>query len=81
MNMAKNQNLALNPSKINGACGRLLCCLSYEDDVYKEYSKNMPKVGQKKKYKGKEGTVVSIDILNKKYVINIEDELIEVFVD
>ncbi|MBR5662092.1 MAG: stage 0 sporulation protein [Bacilli bacterium] len=81
MNMAKNQNLALNPSKINGACGRLLCCLSYEDDVYTEYSKNMPKVGQKKKYKGKEGTVVSIDILSKKYVINVDDELIEVFVD
>lgn len=79
MNMAKNQNLALNPSKINGACGRLLCCLSYEDDVYTEYSKNLPKVGQKKKYHGKEGTVVSIDILSKKYVINVDDELIEVF--
>lgn len=79
MNMAKNQNLALNPSKINGACGRLLCCLSYEDDVYTELSKNMPKVGQKRKYKGKEGTVVSVDILKKKYVINVNDELIEVF--
>lgn len=79
MNMAKNQNLALNPSKINGACGRLLCCLSYEDDVYTEYSKNLPKVGQKKKYHGKEGTVVSVDILSKKYVINVDDELIEVF--
>ena len=44
MNMAKNQNLALNPSKINGACGRLLCCLSYEDEVYSEYSKNIPKL-------------------------------------
>ena len=81
MNMAKNQNLALNPSKINGACGRLLCCLSYEDDVYTEYSKNLPKVGQKRKYKGKEGVVTSVDILNKKYTINIDDELVEVFVD
>lgn len=78
MNMAKNQNLALNPSKINGACGRLLCCLSYEDEVYSEYSKNIPKVGQKKKYKGKEGVVTSIDILNRKYTLNIDDELIEV---
>ena len=78
MNMAKNQNLALNPSKINGACGRLLCCLSYEDDVYTEYSKNLPKVGQKRKYKGKEGIVTSVDILKKKYTINIDDELIEV---
>lgn len=81
MNMAKNQNLALNPSKINGACGRLLCCLSYEDDVYTEYSKNLPKVGQKRKYKGKEGVVTSVDILNKKYTMNIDDELVEVFVD
>ena len=78
MNMAKNQNLALNPSKINGACGRLLCCLSYEDEVYSEYSKNIPKVGQKKKYKGNEGVVTSIDILNRKYTLNIDDELIEV---
>ena len=78
MNMAKNQNLALNPSKINGACGRLLCCLSYEDEVYSEYSKNLPKVGQKRKYKGKEGVVTFVDILKKKYIINVEDELIEV---
>lgn len=78
MNMAKNQNLALNPSKINGACGRLLCCLSYEDEVYSEYSKNLPKVGQKRKYKGKEGVVTFVDILKRKYTINIDDELIEV---
>lgn len=81
MNMAKNQNLALNPSKINGSCGRLLCCLAYEDDVYSEYSKNLPKVGQKRKYKGKEGIVSSVDILNKKYTIVIDEEPIEVVVD
>ena len=39
INMAKNQNIALNPTKINGACGRLLCCLKYEDEYYKECSK------------------------------------------
>lgn len=81
MNMAKDQNLALNPSKINGACGRLLCCLAYEDDVYCELSKGMPKVGQKTKYKGKDGVVVSIDILKRQYVINIDDERIEVSLD
>ena len=78
MNMAKNQNLALNPSKINGACGRLLCCLSYEDEVYKEYSKDLPKVGKKMKYQGKEGTVTSVDILAKKYTITVDDEKFEV---
>ena len=81
MNMAKNQNLALNPSKINGACGRLLCCLAYEDDVYTECSKNLPKVGQKKKYNGKEGVVTSVDILKKQYVITVDDERFEVNVD
>lgn len=45
MNMAKNQNLALNPSKINGICGRLLCCLSYEDDMYLACSKELPNIG------------------------------------
>lgn len=39
INMAKNQNIALNPSKINGACGRLLCCLKYEDEDYKAAKK------------------------------------------
>ena len=81
MNMAKNQNLALNPSKINGACGRLLCCLSYEDDVYTCLSKGMPKVGQKRKYNNKEGVVTSIDILNRKYIITVDEERFEVSLD
>ena len=66
MNMAKNQNLALNPSKINGVCGRLLCCLQYEDEVYTEYSKNLPNVGDIVTTSSGEGKVVSVDILNKK---------------
>ena len=81
MNMAKDQNLALNPSKINGACGRLLCCLAYEDDVYCELSKGMPKVGQKIKYKGKDAVVNSIDILKRTYVITVDEERIEVSLD
>ena len=43
--MAKNQQLPLNPDEISGVCGRLLCCLSYEDAHYKEQSKKMPKLG------------------------------------
>lgn len=66
MNMAKNQNLALNPSKINGLCGRLLCCLQYEDDNYLECSKNMPSIGDIIKTKNGDGEVVSVDILNRK---------------
>ena len=43
--MAKNQQLPLNPDEISGVCGRLLCCLAYEDAHYKEQNKKMPKLG------------------------------------
>lgn len=78
MNMAKNQNLALNPTKINGVCGRLLCCLQYEDENYIECSKGMPSVGDD--YKTKEGTgkVVSVDILNRKFKVLVDGDKIEV---
>ena len=68
----KNQNLALNPSKINGICGRLLCCLKYEDDLYTEYRKGLPEVGDKKTYEDEAGTVISVDIPNRKYTLLTE---------
>ena len=74
INMAKNQNLSLNPTKINGACGRLLCCLSYENEVYDEYRKGLPNLGDKVKYKGKEGKVVALDILKRQYTFLTDDE-------
>lgn len=78
MNMAKNQNLALNPSKINGLCGRLLCCLQYEDDEYTKCGKGMPYVGQTIKTKQGSGQVLSVDILNRKYVVLINNEKFEI---
>lgn len=69
----KNQNLALNPAKINGLCGRLLCCLKYEDDLYSLYRKDLPEVGDKISNKEVTGTVISIDIPRRKYVIMTED--------
>ena len=74
INMAKNQNLSLNPTKINGACGRLLCCLSYENEVYDEYRKGLPNLGDKVKYKGKEGKVVALDILKRQYTFLTDEE-------
>lgn len=71
INMAKNQNIALNPTKINGSCGRLLCCLNYENDTYMENKKELPKVGSKVKINNVEGTVTEIDILNKKYTVDL----------
>lgn len=73
ISMAKNQNLALNPTKINGSCGRLLCCLTYEDDLYKENRKGMPDVGDTIKTDFGEGNVIFIDIPNRKYIVNIPD--------
>ncbi len=69
INMAKNQDLALNPTKINGLCGRLLCCLKYEDEVYKECRKKCPKIGQTVKTEHGEGKVISIEILKGKYKV------------
>ena len=78
INMAKNQNIALNPSKINGCCGRLLCCLNYEDDAYRECQKGMPSVGQKLNTEFGEGVVVSLDILNRKYKVNVNNDIKEI---
>ena len=69
----KNQNLALNPSKINGLCGRLLCCLKYEDDLYSEYREDLPEVGDKIDNKDVKGTVISLDIPQRKYVVLTEE--------
>lgn len=78
INMVKNQNIALNPAKINGACGRLLCCFNYENDLYEDNRKELPKVGEKVIYKGKQCTVVNLDILNKKYTVRLDDNTYEV---
>ena len=77
MNMAKNQNLALNPSKINGACGRLLCCLAYEDSIYLEQAKKLPKVGDKIMTLDGEAQVVSVDIINSKGKILLNGEKVD----
>ena len=82
ISMAKNQNLSLNPSKINGLCGRLLCCLKYEDENYRECHKGLPKIGEKIKVKKSEGPVVSIDVLNRTYKVDVPNEgIVEVKAD
>ena len=61
--MAKNQGLHLNPGKISGLCGRLMCCLEYENDYYAEVYKKMPKVGGTVGTPEGEGVVISNDML------------------
>ena len=71
INMAKNQNIALNPNKINGACGRLLCCLTYENDDYTEARRELPEIGQIVKVSEGTGKVISLDIVRKTYRVDI----------
>lgn len=71
MNMAKNQNISLNPSKINGVCGRLMCCLKFEDECYKKCKKCLPNLGSNVETDFGIGKVVQIDILNMKYKVDI----------
>lgn len=75
MNMAKNQNIALTPSKINGACGRLLCCLSYENDEYTKCQNGMPFLGQTIDTKYGKGKVVFVDVLNRIYKVEIDNDI------
>lgn len=74
ISMAKNQNISLNPSKINGCCGRLLCCLSYEDDSYTCMRKKLPKIGSEIDIDGTNGKVTKIDVLNQKAYVNVDGE-------
>ena len=74
INMAKNQMLALNPSKINGICGRLLCCLGYENDNYTELKKTLPKIGLMMDTPEGMGKVVDIDVFGNTYSVDLGDK-------
>ena len=74
--MAKNQGLALNPSKISGVCGRLMCCLQYEHDNYKLLIKNLPRVNSHIKTPDGQGRVLKNEILEQRVVVLLEDETI-----
>lgn len=74
INMAKNQMLALNPTKINGVCGRLMCCLGYENDIYTELKKSLPKIGMIYDTPEGMGKVVEIDVFNNTYSVDIENK-------
>lgn len=69
--MAKEQGLQINMQKLSGNCGRFKCCLKYEEDVYKEKLKNLPKVNETVKYQGELCKVISLDILNEKVRLKI----------
>lgn len=71
--MAKEQNMSLNPSKISGNCGRLMCCLKYEQDVYEEKLNRLPKIGAIVKTEDGEGVVDSIETLKEIIRVKLKD--------
>ena len=69
--MAKEQNLSLNPTKISGVCGRLMCCLKYEQDHYEATRKRMPKIGKEVETPEGFGSVVDLNILRETVTVRI----------
>ena len=71
--MAKEQNLSLNPSKISGNCGRLMCCLKYENEVYEEKLEKLPNIGAIVKTEDGEGEVDNIETLKEVVRVKLKD--------
>ncbi len=72
--MAKEQNLALNPTKISGQCGRLLCCLGYEFDTYCTLRKCLPKCGKRVQSGGVEGEVIKLNVLEGTVTVRTDND-------
>lgn len=72
--MAKNQGLSLNPGKISGLCGRLMCCLAYENDYYAEACKNIPKLGSEVETPEGKGNVINVNMLKMEVKVRIEQK-------
>lgn len=75
--MAKEQNLSLNPTKISGVCGRLMCCLKHEEETYEDLNRRLPNIGDYVTTDdGLKGEVSSVNVLRQqvKVIVNVDDE-------
>ncbi|MBO5316847.1 MAG: stage 0 sporulation family protein [Oscillospiraceae bacterium] len=72
--MAKTQNLSLNPTKISGTCGRLMCCLKYEQDAYEDLIRSSPKAESFVDTPDGRGTVVEVDLLRQRVKVRMEEQ-------
>ena len=72
--MAKTQNLSLNPTKISGTCGRLMCCLKYEQDAYEDLLRTSPKAESFVDTPDGRGTVVEVDLLRQRVKVKMEEQ-------
>ncbi len=71
--MAKTQNLSLNPTKISGTCGRLMCCLKYEQDAYEDLIRTSPKIESFVDTPEGRGTVIEVDLLRQRVKVRMEE--------
>ena len=69
--MAKEQNLSLNPTKISGVCGRLMCCLKYEEDNYEQTRRRMPRIGKDVETPDGFGTVIDLNVLKEIVTVRV----------
>ena len=72
--MAKTQNLSLNPTKISGTCGRLMCCLKYEQEAYEDLLRSAPKVDSFVDTPEGRGTIIDVDLLRQRVKVRLEKE-------
>jgi cell fate regulator YaaT (PSP1 superfamily) len=73
LRMARQQNLFVEPSKISGLCGKLLCCLSYEDETYRQLIMDMPRVGSRVRTGRGVGVVTNSDALTRRVRVKYDD--------
>lgn len=72
--MAKNQSLSLNPVKISGNCGKLLCCINYENEIYTELRKNAPDIGDIVETENGPAKVLTCDVINRNLKVKYQNE-------
>jgi cell fate regulator YaaT (PSP1 superfamily) len=73
--MAKHQDLPLTPTEISGMCGRLLCCLAYENDQYIEIKQALPRIGSQVNTAQGKGTIVGLNVLNETVLVELQTEM------
>ena len=81
INMAKNQLLALNTAKLSGQCGKLMCCLKFEDDIYKQLREGLPKLNSVVYYDKEKYRITSMNILNNSVHLSNKENAVEITID
>lgn len=75
--MAKTQNLSLNPQKISGLCGRLMCCLGYEQSLYEDAIRSVPRIGREVVWKGERGRISAVNVITECLTVEFENREIK----